>query len=77
MEFQNKCNPELSVQGNNRQKTFFDDNNDENDLSSQDNFSLCSEEKLRLSSWGLPEKVLEFYKSKGITHMFQWQVCSS
>ena len=29
---------------------------------------------LRMSSWGLPEKVLEQYARRGITSMFQWQV---
>ena len=28
---------------------------------------------LALSSWGLPESVLEKYHQKGITHMFDWQ----
>ncbi|TWW59377.1 DNA polymerase theta [Takifugu flavidus] len=31
------------------------------------------EEKLLLSSWGLPKPVLERYKKHGVTHMFEWQ----
>lgn len=50
--------------------------NGENALSSQGNVSLTSQERLSLSTWGLPDKVLQFYHSKGITRMFEWQVCS-
>lgn len=31
------------------------------------------EEKLLLSSWGLPKPVLERYRKHGVTHMFEWQ----
>lgn len=31
------------------------------------------DEKLLLSSWGLPKPVLERYKKHGVTHMFEWQ----
>lgn len=31
------------------------------------------EEKLLLSSWGLPKPVLERYQKHGVTHMFEWQ----
>ncbi|XP_028300327.1 DNA polymerase theta isoform X2 [Gouania willdenowi] len=31
------------------------------------------EEKLLLSSWGLPKPVLERYQRHGVTHMFEWQ----
>ncbi|XP_059178781.1 DNA polymerase theta-like [Physella acuta] len=32
-----------------------------------------SEEKRHLSSWGLPEPVLQAYKNQGVTTMFEWQ----
>ncbi|KAK6623671.1 hypothetical protein RUM43_009523 [Polyplax serrata] len=48
--------------------------NGENALSSQGNVSLTSQERLSLSTWGLPDKVLQFYQSKGITRMFEWQL---
>lgn len=31
------------------------------------------EDKLLLSSWGLPKPVLERYRKHGVTHMFEWQ----
>ncbi|XP_003384429.2 PREDICTED: DNA polymerase theta-like [Amphimedon queenslandica] len=31
-------------------------------------------DKLLLSNWGLPQKILDCYKSKGISVMFDWQV---
>uniref|UniRef100_H3DKC6 DNA polymerase theta n=1 Tax=Tetraodon nigroviridis TaxID=99883 RepID=H3DKC6_TETNG len=31
------------------------------------------EEKLLLSSWGLPKPVLERYRKHGVMHMFEWQ----
>lgn len=31
------------------------------------------EEKLLLTSWGLPKLVLERYRKHGVTHMFEWQ----
>lgn len=50
-------------------------NTDQNDVSSQNNISsLCSQEKLALSSWGLPDGILQHYEKKGINQMFQWQV---
>lgn len=49
--------------------------NNEKVLSSPKSISLSSQDKLKLSSWNLPERVFEFYVRKGITEMFQWQVC--
>lgn len=34
---------------------------------------LEQDEKLLLSSWGLPKPVLERYQKHGVTHMFEWQ----
>ena len=39
------------------------------DISDQE----VTNDHLALSSWGLPESVLEKYHQKGITHMFDWQ----
>lgn len=36
--------------------------------------SLSSQEKMALSSWGLPDGILQHYEKKGINQMFQWQV---
>ena len=33
-----------------------------------------SESGRELSNWGLPSSILERYKEKGITTMFEWQV---
>ena len=33
-----------------------------------------SESARELSNWGLPSSILERYKEKGITTMFEWQV---
>ncbi|XP_040891156.1 DNA polymerase theta [Toxotes jaculatrix] len=43
----------------------------------QPGIALCAPseqvEKLLLSSWGLPNPVLERYQKHGVTHMFEWQ----
>ena len=46
----------------------------ESKLSSSSSYSmLSSQEKLLLSSWGLPDTVQRQYERNGISSMFQWQ----
>ncbi|XP_015182607.1 PREDICTED: DNA polymerase theta [Polistes dominula] len=35
---------------------------------------ICTQDRFKLASWGLPSLILQKYKSKGISEMFQWQV---
>ncbi|XP_075216814.1 DNA polymerase theta [Lycorma delicatula] len=41
---------------------------------SEGNSSLTSQERLKLSSWGLPNSILKKYAEKGVETMFQWQL---
>ncbi|CAL8106804.1 unnamed protein product [Orchesella dallaii] len=49
-------------------------NSASNELSVNDLSYMTLEEKLQLSSWGLPTSVLHNYRSKGITSLFNWQL---
>ncbi|ODN05968.1 DNA polymerase theta [Orchesella cincta] len=49
-------------------------NSASNELAVNDLSFMTHEEKLQLSSWGLPTSVLNNYRSKGITSLFDWQL---
>ncbi len=36
--------------------------------------NLTMMEKVKLTSWGFPEKIVDFYRRKGIHEFFEWQV---
>ncbi|XP_069676367.1 DNA polymerase theta-like [Periplaneta americana] len=51
-----------------------DSTNRKTNLSVEEVSLLCTQEKNKLASWGLPEGILKRYEASGIVNMFPWQV---
>ncbi|XP_043485514.1 DNA polymerase theta [Polistes fuscatus] len=48
--------------------------NSNSNLSLEVSSKICTQDRFKLASWGLPSLILQKYEAKGISEMFPWQV---